>query len=91
MILCKTFINNPILAFPADIGKNPASPVRGSRQRLQAGESRLRRYAYTPANETDLVFFNMAALVRIVPDMLDNPKTLNLSGVYIYNFQEEKC
>ena len=32
-----------LLALPADIGRKPASPARGSRQRLQAGESRLRR------------------------------------------------
>ena len=34
-----------LLAFPADIGRKPASPARGSRQRLHAG------HAYTPANE----------------------------------------
>ena len=33
----------------------------------------------------DLVSLNMAAPVRIVSDMRDNPKTLNRSGVYIYN------
>ena len=43
--------------------------------------------ANTPANETaDLVSLNMAAPVRSVSDMRDNPKTLNRSGVYIYNF-----
>ena len=35
------FIN--LLAFPADIGRKPASPARGSRQRLHTGESRLCR------------------------------------------------
>ena len=39
-----------------------------------------------PANETaDLVSLNMAAPVRSVSDMRDNPKTLNRSGVYIDN------
>ena len=43
--------------------------------------------AYTPANETaDFVPLNMAAPVRIVSYMRDNPKTLNRSGVYIYNW-----
>ena len=45
------------------------------------------------ANETadgtkdrDLISLNMAAPVRNVPDMLDNPKTIYRSGVvYIYN------
>ena len=42
--------------------------------------------AYTPANETaDLVSLNMAAPVRTVSDIRDNPKTLNRSGVYIHN------
>ena len=42
--------------------------------------------ACTPANETaDLVSLNMAAPVRTVSDMRDNPKTLNSSDVYIYN------
>ena len=42
--------------------------------------------AWTPANETaDLVSLNMAAPVRSVSDMRDNPKTLNRSCVYIYN------
>ena len=42
--------------------------------------------ANTPANETvDLVSLNMAAPVRSVSDTRDNPKTLNGSGVYIYN------
>ena len=54
--------------------------------------------AYTPAradfvgdanmsaNETvDLVYLNMAAPVRIISDIRDNSKTLNRSGVYIYN------
>ena len=42
--------------------------------------------AYTSADETtDLVSLNMAAPVRSVSDMRDNPKTLNRSGVYIYN------
>ena len=31
-----------LLAFPADIGRKPASPARGSRQCLQGGENRLR-------------------------------------------------
>ena len=40
-----------ILAFPADIGRKPASPARrGSRQRLHTGESRLCRQ-HTPAND----------------------------------------
>ena len=53
------------------------------------------RNAYTPAragfvgdtaNETDeLVPLNMAAPVRGVSDMRDNPKTINRIGVYIYN------
>ena len=46
--------------------------------------------AYTPANETaDLVSLNMAAPVWIVTEMTymrDNPKTMNHSGVYIYNY-----
>ena len=42
--------------------------------------------AYTPANETtDLVSLNMTAPVRTVSDMRDNPKTLNRSGVSVYN------
>ena len=52
--------------------------------------------AYTPAragvvhagsaNKTAvLVSLNMAASVRSVSDMRDNPKTLNRSGAYIYN------
>ena len=42
--------------------------------------------AYMPANETaDLVSLNMAAPVRSVSDMRDNPKTVNRSGVHIYN------
>ena len=45
--------------------------------------------AYTPANETaDLVSLNMAAPVRSVSDMRINPKTIILSGVYIYNERE---
>ena len=52
-------INNSI-AFPADIGRKPASPARGSRQCLHAGER------YTPASEMDLVYLNMAASVRSV-------------------------
>ena len=72
-----------ILAFPANIGRKPASSAHGSRQRLHAG---FVGDAYTPANETvDLVSLNMAAPVRSVSDMRDNPKTLNCSGVYIYN------
>jgi hypothetical protein len=35
--------NYKLLAFPANIGGKPTSPARGSRQRLHAGESRLRR------------------------------------------------
>ena len=49
--------------------------------------------AYTPATETtDIVFLNMAAPVRTISDMRDNPKTLNRSGVYIYknNLSERK-
>ena len=49
---------------------------------------------YTPANETadgtrdrDLVYLKIAAPVRSVSDMRDNPKTINRSGVYIYNDQ----
>ena len=34
----------PLLAFPVDIGRKPASSARGSRQRLHAGESRLCRW-----------------------------------------------
>ena len=42
--------------------------------------------AYTPANETaDLVSLKMAAPVKTVSDMRDNPKILKRSGVYIYN------
>ena len=72
------------IAFPADIGGKPASPVRGSRQRLHAGESRLRRWRNTdtPDNETvDSVSLNMAVPVWIVTEMTymrDNPKTLNI-------------
>ena len=67
-----------ILAFPADIGRKPASPARGSRR-----ERVRRRCANTPANETaDLVPLNKAAPVRTVSYMLDNPKALNRSGVY---------
>ena len=47
---------------------------------------------YTMANETadstknrDLVSLNMAAPVRSVSDMRDNPKTISRSDVYIYN------
>ena len=41
---------------------------------------------HTPANETaDLVSLNIAAPVRSVSVMRDNPKTLDCSGVYIYN------
>ena len=32
------------LDFPADIGRNPASPAHGSQQRMHAGKSRLRRW-----------------------------------------------
>ena len=43
--------------------------------------------AFTPANETvDLVSLNMAVPVRSVSAMHHNPKTLNHSGVYIYNY-----
>ena len=39
-----------------------------------------------PANETaDLVSLNIAAPIRSVSDMRYDPKTLNRSGVYIYN------
>jgi hypothetical protein len=42
--------------------------------------------AYSRAYETtDLVSLNMAAPVRTVSNMRDNPETLNRSGVYIYN------
>ena len=34
-----------ILDFPADIGRKPASPARGSRQLLHAGESRQHLHA----------------------------------------------
>ena len=41
---------------------------------------------YTLANETaDLVSLNMAGPLRSVSDMRDNPKTINRSGVHIYN------
>ena len=56
--LCITIIYR--LAFPADIGRKPVSPARGSRQRLHAGER------YKPASEIDLVSLNMAAPVRSV-------------------------
>ena len=62
---------------------------RESRQRLNAGESRLRRWCNTPANETVFSIFgrhNMVAPVRSFSDKRDNPKTLNRSGVYIYNY-----
>ena len=32
------------LPIPADTGRKPASPTRGSWQRLNAGENRLRRW-----------------------------------------------
>ena len=84
------------LAFSADIGRKPASPARGSRKRLHrlhAGSHTPARAglvgdAYTPADGTkdrDLVSLNMAAPVRSVTEMRDNPKTINRSGVYIYN------
>ena len=48
---------------------------------------------YTLANESadgtkdrDLVSLNMAVPVSSVTDMRDNPKTINRSGVYIYNY-----
>ena len=50
--------------------------------------------AYMPANETNetgtknLVSLNMATPVRSKTDMRDNPKTINRSGVYIYNTNE---
>ena len=41
-----------LLAFPADIGRKPASPARGSRQRLHPGyRAVFAGHAYTPANE----------------------------------------
>ena len=50
-----------LLAFPADIGRKPASPARGNRQCIHAG---FVGDAYTPANETaDLVSMNMAVPV----------------------------
>ena len=48
--------------------------------------------AYTPANEMgddtkdrDLVSLNMAAPIRSMTDMRDNPKIINRSDGYIYN------
>ena len=70
-----------LLAFPANIGRKLALPVRGScmgRQRLHAGER------YTPASEMDLVSLNMAAPVKSMRSEEDNPKTLDRNGVYIY-------
>ena len=62
---------------------NTYTPVRAS----PVGDT------YTLANESadgtkdrDLVSLNMAAPVSSVADMLDNPKTINRSGVYIYNY-----
>ena len=45
-----------LLDFPADIGRKPALPARGSRQRLYASESqqhtcRREPATHTPANE----------------------------------------
>ena len=68
-----------ILAFPADIGIKPASPARGSWQRIYppvrtgfAGD------AYTPANET-------ARLERYVAaGSID----ISRSGVYIYKIDD---
>ena len=49
-------------------------------------EAEIQLMLNTPANETaDLVSLNMAVPVRTVSGMRDNPKTLNRSGVYIYN------
>ena len=79
-----TFIRIIILAFPADICRKPASLARGSRQRLHAGESRLPPWRVHVAQWNGWRH-NMAAPVRSVPDMRDNPKTINRSGVYIYN------
>ena len=70
-----------LLILLADIGRKPTSPVHGSRQRLHAG------VRYTPGSEMDLVSLNMAAPVRsVMSGSIDNPKTLNCSGVYIYNY-----
>ena len=85
-----------VLAFPADIGRKPASPVRGSRQRLHAGDR------YTPASE--MAGFSILNIccprqerevskfkVQVFQSgkfsslEVDNPKTPNRSGVYIYN------
>ena len=38
----------PWLAFPADIGRKPALPAHGSRQRVHAGENRTRRLMKRP-------------------------------------------
>ena len=80
-----------ILAFPADIGRQPALPARAceSRQRLNAGESRLCRWCETPANETVFSIFgrqNMAAPIRSVRFRRGKPKTINRSVFYIYNY-----
>ena len=73
------------LAFPADIGRKPASPARGNA--YTPARAGFVGDAYTPANETaDLVSLNMAAPVRTVSDMRDNPKTLIRSGVSVYNY-----
>ena len=41
------------IAFPADIGRKPAAPARGSRQHLHAGKR------YMPVNEMNFVSLNI--------------------------------
>ena len=69
------------LAFPVDIGRKPASPAHGSRQRLHTpGRASFAGHAYTTSNEAaDYTTW------RRVTNMGDNPKTINRSDVYIYN------
>ena len=84
-----------IPAFPVD--RKQASPARESRQRLLASSvTQTRRLAgdYSIFEQAgDIVSLNMAAPVWSVKEMTymrDNPKTVNRSGVYIYNYYNKK-
>ena len=72
------------LYFPADIGRKPASPARAPREPVTL---KRRREPALPGTLTRRLMkrHNMAAPVWTVTDMCDNPKTMNRSGVYIYN------
>ena len=75
------------LAFPAE--SQLRRPVGAGNARTPARADFVDD-ANTPSNEmADLVSLNMAVPVRIISDMRDNPKTLNRSGVYIYNIKRE--